>query len=216
MHPQKWLRRDERQRLEKLGPDKPPTATFGVAQALERPARLRRLEEQRQRQDNLMLDPMRLGFGSALVAAELERQRQLVELYQHCPPPHLSDPWTPPVRVEYDVANNKFTFMAQIEGKWVKLVPENEQVEQRLPAQLPVPYLKQAMERAAQSDLFVRLEIEDNGIAVIAMSGDDYETIGVTWEELDKSVRNPLLPAIEAVEKRLAVLQRAKERVAHV
>lgn len=86
-------------------------------------------------------------------------------------------------------------------------------IEQRA-GHVPTRWLAEAYEMAKECDAFITIQLEEEGVAVIGRSGEEYGTIALAWEVLEKSPHNPLLKAIEGVERHLSALERLKEIVA--
>lgn len=79
---------------------------------------------------------------------------------------------------------------------------------------VPTRWLAEAFDMAKNCDAFITIQLEEDGVAVIGRSGEEYGTIALAWEVLEKSPHNPLLKAIEGVERHLSALERLKELVA--
>lgn len=77
----------------------------------------------------------------------------------------------------------------------------------------PIDWMVEASTRASESELLVRIEVAKDGVVVIAHDGDDYEQHELPWSMMDKAEVNPLLPAIEGLEKKLRVLRSAKKKL---
>jgi hypothetical protein len=86
-------------------------------------------------------------------------------------------------------------------------------IEQRA-GHVPTRWLAEAFEMAKECDAFITIQLEEEGVAVIGRSGEEYGTIALAWEVLETSPHNPLLKAIEGVERHLSALERLKELVA--
>ncbi len=63
------------------------------------------------------------------------------------------------------------------------------------------------------SEVMVTIQLEKDGVVVIAQSGEDYEEQRLVWTMMEHAVVNPMILAIETVERHLATLGRLKERV---
>lgn len=79
----------------------------------------------------------------------------------------------------------------------------------------PINWMLEANERADQSDKLIRIQLEKDGVVVIGTEGNEYETHTLTWAMMDKAEVNPLILAIETVEKHLSTLGRLKDIVAN-
>lgn len=86
----------------------------------------------------------------------------------------------------------------------------------RKPAPLPAEkttgviksdWLMAAALRCKESEDFLRIEIEDKGITIIGEAGEEYMHLTITWLVLEAAEVNPLLLAIEDVEKRLEMVK---------
>ncbi len=125
------------------------------------------------------------------------------------------DGWT--VLTMFDPATNEYSFMAinSRTGEQQKLVREGEQRKvAAAPATPPntirTDWLKEANERANNSDMIIRIQLEHSGIVLIAMQGEDYATRIVSWETMEQAVINPLLPEIDQLEKQTNIVGKLK------
>lgn len=79
----------------------------------------------------------------------------------------------------------------------------------------PTQWMEEAIDRAEASEKCITLSVERKGVMVTAIEGDDkYASHVITWQQMENAEVNPLLLAIEDVEKKLDVLHRVKEKVA--
>lgn len=131
------------------------------------------------------------------------------------------------VKTEYDYSRDwqwceletgRIAVFDPVRGHWVETPRPIPTPAPTPPPPNPTPArLKEAAERAEQSDMFVRIEIETAGVVVLAKSGDDYEARLAPWDDMEMAAVNPLLELIEKVERELAaktVMDRAKRMVA--
>lgn len=79
---------------------------------------------------------------------------------------------------------------------------------------LPIDWLVEARSHANDSEVLITIQIETDGVIVVGQSGDDYETAITAWENMQSGHENPLIKAIETVERHLATLGRLKQKVA--
>ena len=68
-------------------------------------------------------------------------------------------------------------------------------------------WLMAAALRCKESEDFLRIEIEDKGITIIGEAGEEYMCLTISWAVLEAAEVNPLLLAIEDVEKRLEMVK---------
>lgn len=77
----------------------------------------------------------------------------------------------------------------------------------------PIQWMIEGHERASQSSALIRIELEVEGVMVVGIEGDNYQTHKLPWTMMDKAQENPLIPAIEHVERSLATLDSLKAMV---
>jgi hypothetical protein len=77
----------------------------------------------------------------------------------------------------------------------------------------PIQWMTEAFERSEQCDALITVNLEKEGVTVIGESGDEYMTHTLAWTMMEKAETNPIILAIDAVEKKLKTLGRLKERV---
>lgn len=75
---------------------------------------------------------------------------------------------------------------------------------------VPIQWLREAFELCDTSDYLIRIELEKEGVTVIAENGDDYMSHTVTYAEFESGVANPLIEAINKAERYVETLGRAK------
>jgi hypothetical protein len=77
----------------------------------------------------------------------------------------------------------------------------------------PTKWIGEAIDRAEKSDKCLTFAIEREGIVVTAMEAGEQYSVRVTgWAEMETSETNPLIFAIEDVERKLDLLQKLKEK----
>jgi hypothetical protein len=95
------------------------------------------------------------------------------------------------------------------EGQVEPVEPEKVQHKK---GHFPTHWIAEAIDLAEQSDMAITFGIEREGIMVMAMSEGEQYAIRVTgWTEMEHCIINPLLPAIEDVERKLSLLIKMKE-----
>lgn len=76
----------------------------------------------------------------------------------------------------------------------------------------PIEWMVEAATRAEESDALVHIEVDAKGVTVIAeQAGEDYASHHIVWTMMEKSEINPLIPAIENVERQLRVQSSLKK-----
>jgi len=82
-------------------------------------------------------------------------------------------------------------------------------------AHFPTAWVAEAIDRAEQSDKCITFALEREGVVVTAMEAGEHFAVRVTdWQAMEASEVNPLLHAIEEVERKLDILQKLKDKVA--
>lgn len=95
------------------------------------------------------------------------------------------------------------------EGQVEPVEPEKVQHKK---GHFPTHWIAEAIDLAEQSDMAITFGIEREGIMVMAMSEGEQYAIRVTgWAEMEHCEINPLLPAVEDVERKLSLLIKMKE-----
>lgn len=77
----------------------------------------------------------------------------------------------------------------------------------------PIDWMVEGSERASESEVLVKIEVSKDGVIVIAHDGDDYVQHELPWTMMDKAAVNPVIPAIEGLEKKLRILRSAKSKM---
>lgn len=78
----------------------------------------------------------------------------------------------------------------------------------------PIHWMREAIARAEASDMSITITVERDGILVTAMEAGERFDIRITsWEAMEDSEENPILPAIADAEKKLRILEDMKARV---
>jgi hypothetical protein len=81
-------------------------------------------------------------------------------------------------------------------------------------AHFPTKWIGEAIDRAEKSDKCITFTFEREGIVVMAMEAGEQYAVKVTdWQAMEKSEVNPLLHAIDEVERKLDILQSLKDKV---
>ena len=81
-------------------------------------------------------------------------------------------------------------------------------------AHFPTKWIGEAIDRAEQSSKCITFTFEREGIVVMAMEAGEQYAVKVTdWQAMEKSEVNPLLHAIDEVERKLDILQSLKDKV---
>jgi hypothetical protein len=79
----------------------------------------------------------------------------------------------------------------------------------------PTNWMEEAVERAENSEKMVTITVERGGVAVTAIEGNDkFAGHTISWVMMEKAEVNPLLLAIEDVERKLDLLHKMKETIA--
>jgi len=79
----------------------------------------------------------------------------------------------------------------------------------------PTKWMEEAIDRVEASDKLVTITVERGGVAVVAQEGGEkYASHVITWQVMEHANTNPLVLAIEDVERKLDLLQKIKARVA--
>jgi hypothetical protein len=99
------------------------------------------------------------------------------------------------------------------EAKWAEVTATPEPMKPKhREGHFPTHWIMEAIDRAETSDMAITFGIEREGIMVMAMSENEKYSIRVTnWEAMENEEENPLLPAIEDVERKLALLIKMKD-----
>lgn len=74
----------------------------------------------------------------------------------------------------------------------------------------PIDWMVAAHKRAQESDYLIRIEITGTGVDLTAINGDDYCDHKVAWLAMEKADLNPLILAIEHVERQIRVQSKLK------
>lgn len=70
----------------------------------------------------------------------------------------------------------------------------------------PIGWMIEACERAHESECLIRIECETDAVVVIGENGEDgYATHNISWAAMENAITNPLILAIEHVERQIRV-----------
>jgi hypothetical protein len=118
---------------------------------------------------------------------------------------------TPAVQFIKDVASGQLIpFIRNPRGDYVKLVPETEIKAAPVAGIVRIDWLREANVCANQSEKIIRIQLEADGVVLIGMEGDEYETRSVSWEALEKATSNPIPEEIAKLEKQLDLVAKMK------
>ena len=98
------------------------------------------------------------------------------------------------------------------EETWPTEQPEKIVATVHKAGHFPIEWMIEASKRAEESDALVHIEVDKTGVVVVAeQGGEDYAQLPLPWVMMEKAEVNPLIPAIEHVERQLRVLAKAKK-----
>ena len=92
--------------------------------------------------------------------------------------------------------------------------PEPAKAPLHKDAHFPTKWITEAIDRAEQSTKAITFTFEREGIVVVAMEAGEKYAVKVTdWQAMEQSKINPLIHAIDEVERKLDILQDLKAKV---
>lgn len=186
--PEKWMRAEQKKRLEKYN-EREEAKLPKVAQS--------------------ELNSAREMVAASTITAHLITTRT----YSH---PHalgFADCFGNTLHVERNFQTGEVEVRLETLGGVIRMVRE-DQIEKRPLSR----WLADAAAFAAEADTLVKIEVASGGILVVAQSGDDYQTELVSWESLEASPTSPFPAIITKVERELAardIVKRAEKMAAH-
>lgn len=204
-HEQDWANREARRRLDELN---------GLAQ-WEQQTRLSQREMQRAMEQQKHFKPDPFAYQREMEAM-IERQREAQKLREDWEKESRD-----PKEWAWDAANMKW--VRRRDGQKLENMPEVPQyaavgtittvTTAHKSGHFPIQWMVEGHERASQSSALIRIELEAEGVMVVGIEGDNYQTHKLPWTMMDKAQENPLIPAIEHVERSLATLDSLKAMV---
>lgn len=100
------------------------------------------------------------------------------------------------------------------EGRVFRKPPENKiKATVHKAGHFPIEWMVEASNRANDSDFLIHIEVNATGVEVIGHQGDEYATHPIVWLMMEKAEVNPLIPAIENVERQLRVVSSLQKAV---